>query len=195
MTASTIIAERRSWVRGPSACWLRWWRCGIRWSSPKRKSIPAQKPMTAGRLLHSGDQQAPDGRGHHDTGGEVSEPLLHLLPQSPPLGRIHRQLQERCPKKGRATPKIPSPPSLYPSCPLSVGTSFVPANSGSMQSVTLWKLAYANQRGLSRAPNNLCHLIPFQRRLPSMTLILYTKIAVCKANDYLLRGETWGFPS
>lgn len=33
-------------------------------------------------LLHSRDQQAPDGGGHHDAGGKPGEPPLHPIPQA-----------------------------------------------------------------------------------------------------------------
>lgn len=71
--------------------------------------------MTAGRLLHSGDQQAPDGRGHHDTGGEVSEPLLHLLPPKPAFRKNTQAAPREVPQKGASNPQntiTPIPISL-----------------------------------------------------------------------------------
>ena len=48
VTASTISVVRASWVEGPSGASSPRCRCGIAWSSAKRKSMPNQKPIAAG---------------------------------------------------------------------------------------------------------------------------------------------------
>ena len=48
VTARTIIVVRARRLRGPSASWLNWCRCGMAWSSNSRNRIPRQKPATDG---------------------------------------------------------------------------------------------------------------------------------------------------
>ena len=45
----------------------------------RRQKGPGPCP---GGLLHGGDQQAPDGRGHHHAGGKAGKPPLHPVPQT-----------------------------------------------------------------------------------------------------------------
>ena len=48
VTASTSLRFFESALFGPSGSSLFRWRCGMMWSSSSKKSVPAQKPATAG---------------------------------------------------------------------------------------------------------------------------------------------------
>ena len=48
-------------------------------ANDRRQEGPGPCP---GGLIHGGDQQAPDRRGHHDAGGEAGQPPLHPIHQT-----------------------------------------------------------------------------------------------------------------
>ena len=69
-------------------------------AAPKADDRRQEAPDSrAGGLLHGGDQQAPDGRGHHHAGGKAGEPPLHPIPQAlvqeKDTGRAQRGARKR----------------------------------------------------------------------------------------------------